>query len=69
MAEHRLEGGPDLAVRIVEQVAEADREADLEVEPRVLERLPDRVGQVEPVAIEERPVGEAMGQVRPAMSG
>jgi hypothetical protein len=63
MAKHRLERRPDLAIRIVEQVAEPDREADLEVEPRVLERLPDPVGQVEPVAIEERPVRKAVGQV------
>src|SRR6187551_2608855 len=37
MAEHRLQRGPDLAIRVVEQVAEPDRKADLEVEPRVLE--------------------------------
>ena len=68
---HRLERRPDLPIRVVEQVAKADRKTHLEVKLRVLERLPigDPAGH-EPVAVEEGTIGESMrdedGRVRVA---
>src|SRR5207249_10380193 len=56
--DHRFEGRPDLTVGEVEEVAESDRKAHLEIAPRVLERLPDRVGEGDAIHLEEAPPGE-----------
>ena len=74
---HLFQGRPQLPVRVVEEVAQAHREADLQAQIGVVEWSPDPLGQHDPrrraggLVVEEQPpreaVGEAAQDVRPAL--
>ena len=58
---HLLERRPYLAVGEIDEIAQADGQADLEVAIRILERLPYRIREREFSFLKEQPIGETVG--------